>query len=101
MELSKKLKGASQCQYLRVTQMIPNLEYSIQRAVKPTSRYGGSVYFFIRDIRNCNDQLYKVLLPLQYAEAVTDFDIYQINDKVWVTLVFRVLNKHGSAVRMY
>jgi hypothetical protein len=59
--------------------------------------FGGGVYFLIRNIRDTS-KLFKVVSPVQYAEFITDSDIDQINDKIWVNLVYRGLNEHGSVV---
>jgi hypothetical protein len=53
-----------------------------------TSGYGGSVYIFMRDMSKYSTQLYKMLLPLQYTEAISDSDIDEINnDKIWLNIV--------------
>jgi hypothetical protein len=79
--------------------MIPNRPYSVMRAERLTSENDRSVYLFIRDIHNYVDQLFKVLLPRKFTEAVTDFDIYQINnDLIWLTVTFKGLNRKGSAI---
>jgi hypothetical protein len=83
MELTQKFKLAPQCQYLRVKQMIPNQEYYVQKIVRINTCFGGGyVYFLIRNIRDTS-KLFIGLLPIQYAEFISDSDIDQINiDKI-------------------
>jgi hypothetical protein len=95
MELRKKFKDASICQLLRVEQMTLNRKYSITRAV----RLSGCVIFFLRDTPDYGYQLYKLYLPIQYADVVSENDIYQINnDKVWVNLMYKGIGKDGTPI---
>ena len=44
-------------------------------------------------------KLYKIFLPLQYADVVSDKDMNEINnDKIWLTLVYKGENKNRFPV---
>jgi hypothetical protein len=62
------------------------------------SGYGGTVYIFIKDILDSSN-VYKLLLPFEYAEIITPKDIEGINDgKLCLNIVYRGVNKFGSDV---
>jgi hypothetical protein len=95
MELAKKFKEASDCQLLRIDQLILNREHSVTRAV----RLSGCVIFFLRDTQDYVSHLYKLYLPLQYADVVSERDIHQIsNDNVWISLMYKDLGRDGTPI---
>jgi hypothetical protein len=71
-------KEASDCTLLRVHQLILNRAYSITMAV----RLNGCVIFYLRDTRNYVSHLYKLYLPVQYADVISEKDIHQINNNI-------------------
>jgi hypothetical protein len=81
------------CQLIRVDQMGINCEYSITRAV----RLSGCVIFFLRDIHDYVSHLYKLYLPIQYADVISESDIEEINnDKIWVNLMYKGSGTDGT-----
>lgn len=99
MDLASKFKEASACNVLRIDQMFLDQEYSITIVAKLITGYSGSVIFFLRNIRQASEQLYKVYLPIQYADVLCDSDMEDINDdKVWLNLVYRGMSKDRSPI---
>jgi hypothetical protein len=95
MELAKKFKEASECTLLRVDQLILNRAYSVTMAV----RLSGCVTFFLRDTRDYVSHLYKLYLPVQYADVISGKYIHQINnDKVWISLTYKGLRRDGTPI---
>jgi hypothetical protein len=72
MKLAKKYNEASDYQLLRIDQLILNQEYSVQRAMRLPTNNCGIVIFYLRSISNPMSNLYKVYLPIQYADVVSD-----------------------------
>jgi hypothetical protein len=64
MDLAHKFNLASEGEYLRVRQMIPDREYSITSALRVMSDYGGSVYFFIKDTNDNINKLYNFVITV-------------------------------------
>ena len=95
MDLASKFKDAANCVLIRIEQMIQNENYTIVRVAKTPS---GHVIFYIRKVHDAV-KLYKIFLPLQYADVVSDKDMNEINnDKIWLTLVYKGENKNRFPV---
>jgi hypothetical protein len=72
-----------------------NIEYSITRAV----RLSGCVTFFLRDIHDYVSHLYKLYLPIQYADVISESDIEEINnDKICVNLMYKDYGTDGTPI---
>jgi hypothetical protein len=98
MELAKKFKEASDCQLLRIDQLIIDQEYSIQKAMRVPTNNGGIVMIYLRCNRDLSN-LYKVYMPIHYADVVSDKDIEEINtEKIWINLVYRGLKRDVSVI---
>jgi hypothetical protein len=87
MDLAERFRLASQCVGLRVKDMKPRQEFAVENVLRTTSGYSGAVYFFVREKQDSERKLYKLLLPVDYSEAVSISDIDDINGgRVWYTL---------------
>jgi hypothetical protein len=71
-----------------------NREYSITSAV----RLSECVIFFLRDIHDYVSHLHKLYLPIQYADVISESDIEEINDKIWVNLMYKDSGTDGTAI---
>jgi hypothetical protein len=44
-------------------------------------------------------KLYKVYLPIQYADIISDIDIEEINnEKIWLNLVYRGISRDKTSI---
>jgi hypothetical protein len=94
MDLAQKFREAATCRVLPLEDLTLNKEYSIVRARRLYTGYGGRVAFF----RNIHDPstTFRIYLPHYNADLVSDKVIQDINEgAVWLNLIYKEKNNDG------
>jgi hypothetical protein len=90
MDLAQKFREAAKCRVIPLEDLTLNLEYSIVRARRLYTGYGGSVAFLMKNIHDPTTTTFRVYLPYYYADLVFDKDIQDITEgAVWLSLIYK------------
>jgi len=96
MDLSAKFKMITACQQIRVTSLLEDAAYPIERAERASTKYGETILLTLRDV---SSQTYvKVFLPRRYGALFSDDNLQAINEKtVALSLTYKGTNPANNA----